>query len=220
MSNEIIISLASATLETLYMVLVSAAIAALFGIPIGILVHTSQENGILENKSLNRILTWLINGLRSIPFIILMVAIIPLTRFLIGTSIGTTAAIVPLAVAAIPFVARLIDNVLRELPSGLVEAGLSFGATPLQIIYRILLPESLSGIINAMTVTVVTLVGYSAMAGAIGGGGLGDLAIRYGYERFNILVMAYTVVILIVMVQLIQWLGDRLSVYLSHRRYL
>ncbi|MGB4005919.1 MAG: methionine ABC transporter permease, partial [Halanaerobiales bacterium] len=165
--------LLNGTLETLYMVSVSLVIAVIFGIPLGVLTTITRKGHILTNNVLNKILDGIINIGRSIPFIILMVAIIPLTRALVGTSIGTTAAIVPLAVAAIPFVARVVDNALLEIDPGIIEAARSMGATPLQIIVKVLLPEALPGLILGVTLTAINLIGYSAMAGAIGGGGLG-----------------------------------------------
>ncbi len=197
--------------ETLYMVAFSGSICFLLGIPLGVLLYVTREGRILENRAANMILGGIVNAGRSIPFIILMVAIIPLTRLLTGTSIGTTAAIVPLTVAAIPFVARIAEGALNEVPSGLVEAAQSMGASPLQIVTRVLLPEARPGLINGMTITLVTLVSYSAMAGAIGGGGLGDLGIRYGYQRFDGVIMLATVVVLIALVQLLQMIGDRLQ---------
>ncbi|WBA80046.1 methionine ABC transporter permease [Endozoicomonas sp. GU-1] len=199
--------------ETLYMVAFSGGISFLLGIPLGVLLYVTREGRILENRVANLVLGGMVNAGRSIPFIILMVAIIPLTRLLTGTSIGTTAAIVPLTVAAIPFVARIAEGALNEVPFGLVEAAQSMGASPLQIVTRVLLPEARPGLINGMTITLVTLVSYSAMAGAIGGGGLGDLGIRYGYQRFDGVIMLATVVVLIALVQLLQMVGDRLQHY-------
>lgn len=216
MSHQTLMLLLNASLETLYMVAISSAIAVLVGIPLGVFLLTSRRGGILENRPLNFLLGAVTNVLRSIPFIILIVAIIPLTRFLVGTSIGTTAAIVPLSIGAIPFVARIIENVLEEVPKGLIEAGHALGASPEQIIMKFLLPEALPGIINATTITVITLIGYSAMAGAVGAGGLGDIAIRYGYQRFDMNIMLATIVILVVMVQIFQWLGDGLAKLVSH----
>lgn len=210
MSIEIWFELLNATWQTLYMVFVSGAIAIFFGIPLGILLFVTRTQGILEQGYLNKLLALLVNGIRSIPFIILLIAIIPLTRLITGTSIGTTAAIVPLSLAAIPFVGRMLENALNEVNSGLIEAGHAMGASPLQIIYKILLVEALPGIINAITITLIALIGYSAMAGAVGGGGLGDLAIRYGYQRFNVDVMIITILILILLVQGIQYFGDKL----------
>ncbi|WP_330926598.1 methionine ABC transporter permease [Candidatus Sororendozoicomonas aggregata] len=197
--------------ETCYMVLISGGLSFLLGIPLGVLLYSTRQGRITENVLAHGIVGAVVNAGRSVPFIILMVAIIPLTRLLTGTSIGTTAAIVPLTVAAIPFVARIAEGALNEVPSGLVEAAESMGASPFQIITRVLLPEARPGLINGMTITLVTLVSYSAMAGAIGGGGLGDLGIRYGYQRFDGVIMLATVVVLIALVQLIQVAGDRLQ---------
>lgn len=194
--------------DTVVMVGVSGLIGFLFGIPLGVVLHTTKKGGLLENVKFNQIFGAIINAGRSVPFIILLVAIIPFTRFVVGSSIGTAAAIVPLTVAAIPFIARMVEGALLEVPSGLVEAAIAMGATPKQIVWKVLLPEALPGILNAATITLVTLVGYSAMAGTVGGGGLGDVGIRYGYQRFDGTVMAITVVILIVLVQLIQSIGD------------
>ena len=203
--------------ETVLMVLASALFSALIGIPLGVALHVTKPGQILAHSKLQVLLGTLVNIGRSVPFIILLVAIIPFTRFIVGTSIGTIAAIVPLTVGAIPFVARLIEGALIEVPFGLQEAAQAMGAKPLQIIHKVLLPEALPGIINGLTITLVTLVNYSAMAGAIGGGGLGDVGIRYGYQRFDPTVMLITVVILVLLVQLIQGLGDRLVKYVDHR---
>ncbi|MFT4837168.1 MAG: D-methionine transport system permease protein [Psychromonas sp.] len=203
--------------ETVAMVFASGFIGFAIGIPIGIVLHLSKKNGLLEHHLLNKILGIVVNIGRSIPFIILLVAIIPFTRFIVGTTIGTAAAIVPLTIGAIPFIARLVEGALLEVPSGLVEAAQAMGAKPQQIITKVLLPEALPGIINAVTITLVTLVGYSAMAGTVGGGGLGDVGIRYGYQRFDATVMMITVVILVFIVQLIQSMGDHLVKYVDHR---
>ncbi|NLJ83461.1 MAG: ABC transporter permease [Halanaerobiaceae bacterium] len=209
--------LLNGTLETLYMVSVSLIIAVVFGIPLGVLTTITRKGHILPNGVLNKTLDGIINIGRSIPFIILMVAIIPLTRAIVGTSIGTTAAIVPLAVAAIPFVARVVDNALLEIDPGIIEAARSMGAAPLQIIVKVLLPEALPGLILGVTLTAINLIGYSAMAGAIGGGGLGDIAVRYGYQRFRVEIMVQTVVILVLLVQLIQWAGNKIAKFFDHR---
>lgn len=216
MSQEMLYALFEAFIETLYMVTVSSGLAVLLGLPVGIILYATGKGRILQRPVVNRSLAAVVNAVRSIPFIILIIALIPLARLIVGTSIGSSAAIVALTIGAAPFVARIIENVLQEVPQGLVEAGLAMGATPLQIIFRILIPEAISGIINGITITVVMLVGYSAMAGAVGGGGLGDLAMRYGYQRFNVTLMLMTIIILIVMVQLIQWLGDFLAVRFNH----
>lgn len=217
MSNGLLFEFINATWETIYMVLVSGGIAVLFGLPLGVILLVTRQQGILQQKYCNWSLAALVNGLRSIPFIILLIAIVPFTRLITGTSIGTTAAIVPLSISAIPFIARIVESALNEVAGGLIEAGLAMGASPLQIINKILIPEALPGIINGITITLVSLVGYSAMAGAVGGGGLGDLAIRYGYQRFDVNVMLGTVVVLIVLVQLLQYAGDFLVRKVSHR---
>ena len=197
-----------ATIETLNMVFVSAFFAALFGLPLGVLLFIWRNPHLLYRPQSFAILGFLVNMIRSIPFIILLVAITPFTRFVVGTSIGTTAAMVPLAISAIPFFARLVESAISEISPGLIEAAQACGASVFQIVTRVLIPESRAGIVRAMTLMLITLVGYSAMAGAIGGGGLGNLAIMYGYERFEIRIMILTVFILIIMVQLFQWLGD------------
>ena len=210
MSADMLPLLTKALGETVYMVVVSMIVASLIGIPLGVLLATTAKGQILECMPLNRAIGAVVNALRSIPFIILMVAIIPFTRFIVGTSIGTTAAMVPLVLASIPFIGRQVETSLREVPAGLVEAALSMGATPYQIVRRVLLPESMPSIVAQLTTVVIALVGES-MAGAIGGGGLGDLAIRYGYQRFRPDIMIATVVILIVLVQIVQFLGNRLA---------
>ncbi|CAM2908520.1 methionine ABC transporter permease [Vibrio rarus] len=209
--------LLKATWQTLYMVAFSGIVGFAVGIPLGVILHTTKRGGLLENPKLNSILGAIVNIGRSVPFIVLMVAIIPFTKLLIGTFIGTTAAIVPLTIGAIPFVARLVEGALLEVPSGLVEAAQSMGATPLQIIKKVLLPEALPTIINSVTITLVTLVSYSAMAGTVGGGGLGDVAIRYGFYRYDVVIMAVTIVMLIVLVQIIQSVGDALVKKFDHR---
>lgn len=217
MSGDMIPLLTKALGETVYMVVVSMAIATVFGIPLGVLLHTTSKGQILENLTLNRIIGSIVNAIRSIPFIILMVAIIPLTRLIVGSAIGTTAAMVPLVIASIPFIGRQVETSLKEVPYGIVEAALSMGATPMQIIWRVLLPESMPSITAQLTTVIIALVGESAMAGAIGGGGLGDLAIRYGYQRFRPDVMIATVIILIVLVQLVQFAGNTLAKRLSKK---
>lgn len=203
--------------QTLTMVFTSGLIGFALGIPLGVALHLSKDGGQLENRTLNKVLGTVVNIGRSIPFIILLVAIIPFTRFIVGSSIGTAAAIVPLTVGAIPFIARLVEGALLEVPSGLVEAAQAMGATSQQIVTKVLLPEALPGIINAITITLVTLVSYSAMAGTVGGGGLGDVGIRYGYQRFDGTVMMITVVMLVILVQLIQSVGDHLVKRFDHR---
>jgi D-methionine transport system permease protein len=202
---------AESLLETIYMVGVSSFIATLIGLTLGIILVTNARGHILENIALNRTLGAIANAARSTPFIILMVAIIPLTRLLAGTSIGTNAAIVPLSLAAIPFVARIVESALQEVDRGVIEAAQAMGASPTQIITKVLVPEALPAIILGLTLTIINLIGHSAMAGAIGGGGLGDLAIRYGYQRFRADVMLITVIILIAQVQIVQSCGDALA---------
>ena len=203
--------------ETLIMVGVSGLIGGLIGIPLGVFLRLTDHGGILQNGPANEVVGWSVNALRSTPFIILLVAIIPLTRLITGSSIGTWAAVVPLTIAAAPFVARLVETALREVDGGLIEAAQSMGATTGQIVWKVLLPEALPGIVAGLTISFVSLTGYSAMAGAIGGGGLGDLGIRYGYQRFLPDVMLVVVIILIFFVQAIQSLGDWAVRRLSHR---
>jgi D-methionine transport system permease protein len=203
--------------ETLAMVAVSALGAAIVGIPAGVVLIVTGKGHILENLPLNRILGASVNVVRSVPFIILLVAIIPLTRLIVGTSIGTTAAIVPLMLSAIPFVARVSETALREVDPGLIDAAQAMGATPGQIVRKVLLPEALPGLVAGLTITVVSLIGYSAMAGVVGGGGLGDLGIRYGYQRFQPDVMLTVVVVLVALVQGVQSVGDVLARRLNKR---
>ena len=198
-------------LQTLHMVAVSGLVGSLFGVPIGIFLATSGKGELFEAPVINRVIGLVVNAARSTPFIILVVAIIPFTRFVAGTSIGTSAAIVPLTVATIPFVARLVEAAIREVDKGLIEAARAMGATPLQIVTKVLLAEAKPGITLALTLTLVSLIGYSAMVGAVGGGGLGDLGIRYGYQRFMPDVMLAVVVVLIVLVQIVQSAGDALA---------
>lgn len=211
MSEQVIKLLITGTLDTLQMTVISTIMAMIIGIPIGVVLVVTSKGHILENAALNKILGAIVNATRSIPFIILMVAIIPFTRMVVGTSIGTTAACVPLTLAAIPFLARLVETSIKDIQFGVIEAAQSMGASPFQIIRKVLLPEALPTIIDNVTVLIVNLIGYSAMAGAIGGGGLGDIAIRYGYQRFQGDIMLATIIILIIMVQVIQMIGDGLS---------
>ena len=211
MSEQVIKLLITGTLDTLQMTVISTIMAMIIGIPLGVVLVVTSKGHILENAALNQILGAIVNATRSIPFIILMVAIIPFTRMVVGTSIGTTAACVPLTLAAIPFLARLVETSIKDIQFGVIEAAQSMGASPFQIIRKVLLPEALPTIIDNVTVLIVNLIGYSAMAGAIGGGGLGDIAIRYGYQRFQGDIMLATIIILIIMVQVIQMIGDGLS---------
>ena len=203
--------------ETVLMVGVAGAAGALIGIPLGVLLRLTDSGSVLPRPFCHRVVGGVVNAVRSTPFIILLVAIIPFTRFITGSSIGTWAAVVPLTLAAAPFIARLVETALREVDSGLIEAAQAMGATTGQIVWKVLLPEALPGIVAGITISLVALTGYSAMAGAIGGGGLGDLGIRYGYQRFLPDVMLAVVLVLIVFVQIIQSAGDWLVRRLSHR---
>lgn len=206
-----------ATGETLLMVAVSTLLACALGLPVGIFLVATKAGGLTPLPIANRIVGALVNVTRSIPFIILMVAIVPLTRLLVQTSIGTKAAMVPLVVAAIPYVARLVEGALEEIPAGITEALIAMGATPAQLIFRAWLPEALPALVRGATLTAISLVSYSAMAGAVGGGGLGDLAVRYGYQRMRTDVMLATILVLLVLVQSLQFFGDRLARKLDHR---
>jgi D-methionine transport system permease protein len=211
MSPELVRLIWAATLDSLYMVAVSGLIGTLFGLPLGVFLATSGRGELFAAPLLNRVLGLIVNATRSTPFIILVVAIIPLTRAIVGTSIGTSAAIVPLTIAAAPFIARIVEAAIREVDHGLVEASLAMGATPFQIVTKVLIPEALPGIALGLTLTAVSLLANSAMVGAVGGGGLGDLGIRYGYQRFMPEVMAIVVVVLIVLVQGVQSFGEAVA---------
>ncbi len=207
--------------QTLSMVFFSTLFSLLLGLPIGVLLHvTSNEEagGIIPKPILNNIIGRVVNVLRSFPFIILMILLIPLSRIIVGTSIGTKATIVPLSIAAAPFVARIIENALKEVDPGVVQAARAMGSTNWQIIHKVLIPEALPSLVSGVTLTIINLIGYSAMAGAIGGGGLGDLAIRYGYQRFRPSYMAAAVLVILVLVEVIQLVGDKLSAHLISKR--
>ena len=207
MSQTILSLLVNATFETIYMVVLASIAATLVGLPLGITLYVSRKGNILEHFWIYQILSMLVNMTRSIPFIILMIAVIPFTRFVVGSSIGTNAAIVPLSLCAMPFIARVVENALLEINTGLIEAAQAMGATSWHIITKVLIPESLPSMINGLTLTIVNLVGYSAMAGAVGGGGIGDVAIRYGYQRFMPYYDDYHYY-MIVLAQIIQLIGD------------
>lgn len=211
MSPDLLLRIGSATLDTMYMVAIAGLVGSLIGLPIGIFLATSGKGELFPAPNVNRAVGLVVNATRSTPFIILVVAIIPLTRLITGTSIGTKAAIVPLTIATIPFVARLVEAAIRDVDKGLIEAARAMGATPMQIVFKVLLAESRPALTLALTMTIVSLIGYSAMVGAVGGGGLGDLGIRYGYHRFMPDVMLVVVVVLIVLVQLVQSAGDRMA---------
>jgi D-methionine transport system permease protein len=217
MSANLIPILWGSTLQTLYMVAMATVLGTLIGAPLGIFLATSRRGELLSAPVLNTVLGLIVNAARSTPFIILVVAIIPLTRLIAGTSIGTTAAIVPLTIASAPFIARLIETAIREVDAGLIEAARAMGAAPFQIVRKVLIPEAMPGIILGLTLAVVSLIGYSAMVGAVGGGGLGDLGIRYGYQRFMPEVMLAVVVILILLVQLVQSCGEWIAARFDKR---
>ncbi len=208
MSPELIDMILWSTVDTLTMVGLAGSLGTLIGLPLGVFLATSRSNELFPVPVVNRALGLMVNATRSTPFIILVVAIVPLTRLIAGTSIGTLAATVPLTIAAIPFIARVIEAAIREVDQGLIEAARAFGASPLQIVRKVLLPEAMPAIALALTLTIISLLGYSAMVGAVGGGGLGDLGIRYGYQRFMPEVMLVVVLVLIALVQGVQSLGE------------
>lgn len=208
---------AKSTYETIYMGLTSTGLAVVFGVPLGLLTFLTSKGQILENRPLSAIFDVIINIGRSVPFIILLILLLPFTRLIVGTTLGTTAAIVPLAITAIPFVARLTANALSEIPTGLTESAHAMGATNWQIVTKYYLPESLPTLINAITLTLVTLIGYSAMAGVVGGGGLGNLAISYGEHRGMVYVKWVATVIIVAIVMVFQWCGDKLARHVDHR---
>lgn len=201
----------TAFFQTLYMVIISLAVALAAGLPLGVILFVTDKGLFLENRPVKSVISFLVNMIRSIPFVILLVALIPLTKLITGTTIGPTAASVSLSVAAIPFFARIVETSFREIDKGIIEAAVAVGATPLMIIKDILLSEARPSIIHGVTITTISLIGFSAMAGIIGGGGIGDLAIRFGYYRYDNTVMITTIVILICLVQLIQFFGDRIA---------
>lgn len=206
------------TLDTLYMVALAALFTLLIGLPLGVLLFVTRRGGVMSAPRLNQLLGSIINVGRSLPFIVLLIALIPFTRVIVGTTLGSTAAVVPITIGAFPFFARIVESALDEVDKGRIEAILSMGGNAWHVISKVLLPEALPALLAGITLTIVMLIGFSSMAGVIGGGGLGDLAIRYGYQRFNDQVMIGTVVILVAMVQLVQSTGDRLVRRLAHRR--
>ena len=204
--------------ETLYMTLASTLLAYVFGLPLGVLLVVTDEKGILPCKPLKAVLDVIVNVTRSIPFLILMIAVIPFTRAITGTSIGANATVVPLVLAAIPFVGRMVESSIREVDAGVVEAAQSMGATPFQIICRVLIPEALPSLVNGAAIATTTILGYSAMAGAVGGGGLGVIAINYGYHRYQSDVMLVTIILLVIIVQILQWIGTTLANRLDKKK--
>lgn len=217
MSDSIINLLFQGTIETIVMTLVSGFFGFLLGLPTGIFLFLTRKGQLLENKVSHQVVSVIVNIFRSIPFIILIVWMIPFTRTIVGTSIGVAAALVPLSVGSAPFIARLVENSLLEIPSGLIEAARSMGAKPLQIIRKVLLPEALPSLINNVSITLITLVGYSAMGGAVGAGGLGQIGYQYGYIGYNATVMNTVLVLLVVLVYLIQFSGDRIVRTVTHK---
>ena len=215
---ELIPDINTAFMQTIYMIVISLAIAIVIGLPVGILLFVTDKGLFLQNRFIQVTMGFLVNLIRSIPFIILLVALIPLTDFIVGSTIGPTAASVSLSVAAIPFFARIVETALREIDKGVIEAAIAAGATPTMIIKDVLLLEARSGIISGITLTLISLIGFSAMAGTVGGGGIGDLAIRFGYYRYDNTIMIATVVILIILVQVIQLLGDFVAKVVDKRR--
>jgi len=215
--NEAVQLLLKGTGETLVMTLVSGAFVILGGVPLGVLLVATSKGGFWERPAFNLVLGTVVNILRSAPFVILMVALMPLTRAIVGTSIGTRAAIVPLVVAAIPFMGRVVEQSLREVDPGLVEAAQAMGSTNCQLICKVLIPEALPSLVRGTALMIINLIGLGAMAGALGAGGLGDLAVKYGYYRYETAMMIWPLVILVLLVQLIQWIGDVVAAALTHK---
>ena len=216
--DKIISLLLPAFNETIYMVLFSMIFSLLIGIPIGILLYVTKSNNILPMNKLNKILDLIVNIGRSFPFIILMILVLPISRFIVGTTIGSTASIVPLSISAAPFVARIIEGAVSEVDNGIIEAAISLGASKFEIITKVLIPEALPSLIHGITLTIINLIGYSAMAGVIGGGGLGDVAIRYGYQRFQVDIMIISVISIIILVQIVQFTGNSIVSKITARR--
>lgn len=217
LSSGMINELIRGIFETLYMTVTSTAVAYVLGIPIGIVLYITGKNGICRNRIVNTALGFVVNVLRSVPFLILLVAILPFTRLIVGTTIGSTAAIVPLVVSAAPFVARMVESSLKEVSGGLIEAAQSMGASPIQIIMKVLLPEARPSLLVGFAIAITTILGYSAMAGFVGGGGLGAIAINYGYYRYNNRVMLITVLLLVIIVQILQEVGMRIATRTDNR---
>ncbi len=215
---DILTLIGTSTLQTLIMVILSTIFALIIGFPLGVLLNITNKFGITPKPVLNSVLSRIIDIFRSFPFVILMIILLPLTRKILGTAIGTGAAIIPLSIAAAPFVARITETALNEVDTGVVQAARAMGSTNWQIIYKVLIPESLPSVISGITLTIINLIGYSAMAGTLGGGGLGDLAIRYGYQRFRTDIMILSVIVIIIMVALIQFVGTKISNKMMSKR--
>lgn len=221
MDMQMINQVMEATGETLVMVFFSTVFSLVLGLPIGVLLHITgkeMDGGIIPSPVFNNVLSRIVNILRSFPFIILLIVLIPLSRIIVGTSIGTRAAIVPLSIAAAPFVARIIESALKEVDPGVIQAAKAMGSTNWQLVWKVLLPEAMPALMSGLTLTIINLIGYSAMAGTIGGGGLGDLAIRYGYQRFRPSYLVAAVIVILVMVEIIQIAGDRIVKRMMARR--
>lgn len=216
--SQLIDIMSGGIVESLYMTVVSTLLAYLFGIPLGVILFVTDKGGIAEDKTFNSVLGIIVNLLRSVPFIILLVAILPFTRFVVGTTIGATATIVPLVVAATPFVARMVESSLKEVDGGVIEAALSMGSNNWQIITKVLLPEAKPSLIVGSTIAITTILGYSAMAGFVGGGGLGAIGINYGYYRYQEDIMLITVILLVIIVQIFQETGMRIATKTDKRR--
>ena len=221
MNSMIFKLVAASTLQTIEMVFWSTVFSLIMGLPLGVLLHVTDkedQGGIIPKPVLNEILSRIVNILRSFPFLILMIILMPVARFILGTTIGTRASVVSLSIAAAPFVARVIETSLKEVDPGVIQAAKAMGSTNWQIIVKVMLPEALPSLVSGVTLTIINLIGYSAMAGTIGGGGLGDLAIRYGYQRFRSDVMLAAVIVIIVLVELVQFVGNRISSRLLAKR--
>ena len=216
--NQILVLVGTSTLQTLVMVALSTLFALLIGFPLGVLLNITNRFGITPRPVFNAVLSRIIDVLRSFPFVILMIVLLPFTRLVLGTAIGTAATIIPLSIAAAPFVARITETALNEVDPGMIQAARAMGSTNWQIIYKVLIPEALPSVTSGITLTIINLIGYSAMAGTLGGGGLGDLAIRYGYQRFRTGIMLAAVVVIIILVAVIQWIGTRLTNKILQKR--
>lgn len=216
--NNVQSLLINATLETIYMVSLAAIFTLMIGLPVGVLLFLCRKDGLFPNKGIALLLNLLVNIGRALPFVVLLIALIPFTRWIVGTTLGSTAAIVPITLGAFPFFARIVESALDEVERGRIEAVVAMGGNSWHLICRVLLPEALPALLTGLTLTIVMLIGFSAMAGVIGGGGLGDLAIRYGYQRFDNQIMAVTIVILLLLVFVVQKSGERLVRRLDHRR--
>lgn len=217
MSDPTVLLLLKGTWETIVMTFVSGFFGFLMGLPAGVMLFMTRRGQVLEHRSINRSISVVVNVFRSIPFIILIVWMIPFTRAIVGTSIGVSAALVPLSIGAAPFIARMVENSLLEVPNGLIEAARAMGATPFQIVYKVLLPEALPALVNSAAITLITLVGYSAMGGAVGAGGLGQIGYQYGYIGYDVVIMNTVLVLLVLLVFLIQFTGDAIARRVNHR---